>query len=64
MEAVAVLLFPVLLDVTVTVLVFTPTLDEITIVFMVQLAPAANVAPDRLNVLEPCVAVTVPPPQL
>ena len=44
------------------VLTCTPMFAAVTSTEKVQDAPAASVAPDRLMVLVPCVAVIVPPP--
>src|SRR5271166_4640390 len=63
--AVAVLPLPASLDVTALVtLVAVPAVLPVTFTEKVQLALAANVAPDRLTLLEPATAVMVPPPQL
>lgn len=62
--AVAVLPVPPLVELTVTVLVFRPVVVPVTLREKVQEALPAKVAPDRLTVPEPAVAVIVPPPQL
>lgn len=62
--AVEVLPVPPFVDVTVTLLSLIPSVEPSTSTENVQVAPAASVAPDRLTVDEPDVAVIVPPPQL
>ena len=62
-EAVAVLPAPPSLDSTVlVVLVFTPALVPVTFTENTQEALAASVAPERLTLPLPAVAVMVPPP--
>ena len=59
-------MFPVppFVDVTVTLLLFTPAVVPVTLTENVQEAPAAKVAPERVTLPEPATAVIVPPPQL
>jgi hypothetical protein len=61
--AVAVLPIP-MLEVTVTELFLVPTVTPVTFTEKVQLDPAARVAPARLTVEDPAVAVMVPPPHV
>jgi hypothetical protein len=63
-DALAVLPVPPFVDVTVTLLFFTPTVEPSTSTEKVQDPPPASVAPVRLTVEEPAEAVIVPPPQL
>jgi hypothetical protein len=63
-EALAVLPVPPLVEDTVAELFFTPAVVPVTFTENTQLAPAVNVAPDKVIVLEPAVAVIVPPPQV
>ncbi len=55
---------PPLADVTCTELFFTPAVVPVTFTEKIQLAPPATVAPARLTLDAPAVAVMVPPPQL
>lgn len=62
--AVEVLPVPPFVDVTVTLLSLIPSVEPSTFTEKVQDVPAASVAPDRLTIDEPDVAVIIPPPQL
>lgn len=62
-SAVAVFPVPPFVEVTVTELVFKPVVVPVTLTEKVQVSPPVRVAPARLIVLEPGVAVIVPPPQ-
>jgi hypothetical protein len=62
--AVAVLPVPPFVEVTVTELVFSPTVVPVTFTENVQVSPGVRDAPDRLIVPEPGTAVIDPPPQL
>src|SRR5262245_25034384 len=55
---------PASVEDTVTELFFAPAVVPVTSTLKVQEAPAASVAPARLTLDEPAVAVIVPPPQL
>ncbi len=55
---------PPLVDDTVTELSFAPAVVPVTLTENVQLPVAGIVAPDKLTVLDPAVAVMAPPPQL
>jgi hypothetical protein len=63
-EVVEVFPVPPFVDVTVTLLPFTPAVVPVTLTEKVQEAPAAKVAPERATLPEPATAVIVPPPQL
>ena len=63
-EALAVLPVPPLVEVTVTLLFFSPAVVPVTFTENVHAPLAARVAPARLTVPEPAVAVIVPPPQV
>jgi len=52
---------PPFVELTVTLLFFTPVVVPCTFTETVQLAPGARLAPERLTVEEPAVAVAVPP---
>jgi len=60
-EAFEVLLVPPSVEVTWTLLFFTPAVVPVTFTDTVQFALAASVPPERLTVPEPAVAVAVPP---
>src|SRR5512141_2774901 len=62
--AVAVLPTPSAVELTVTLLTCVPTLTAVTLTENVHDAPPARVPPVRPTVLDPAVAVIVPPPQL
>jgi len=62
--AVAVLPVPPLVELTVTELFLAPEVVPVTLTENVQVPPAAMAAPLRLTVLDPAVAVMVPPPQV
>ena len=55
---------PAVVELTVTLLFFTPTVAPVTFTLNVQPALAANVAPARLTLPDPAEAVIVPPPQV
>jgi hypothetical protein len=55
---------PAVVELTVTLLFFTPTVAPVTFTVNAQPALAANVAPARLTLPDPAKAVIVPPPQL
>ena len=55
---------PALAEETVTLLFFAPSVVPVTLTANVHCAPPASVAPDRLTLPLPAVAVIVPPPQL
>ena len=57
----AVLPLPPFVELTVTLLFFTPVVVPWTLTETVQLAFGARLAPERLTVEEPAVAVAVPP---
>jgi len=59
--AVSVLPVPPLVEPTVTELVLSPVVEPVTLTVMVQLEPAVRLAPLKLTVDEPAVAVAVPP---
>ena len=59
-DAVAGLLVPPLVEVTDTMLVFTPIVVPVTLTLKVQDPAKGNVAPDKLTLVEPAVAVIVP----
>src|SRR5437899_1730407 len=63
-DALEVFPVPPSVDVTCTLLFFTPAVVPATFTLKVHDALAANVAPARLTLPEPAVAVMVPPPQL
>jgi hypothetical protein len=63
-DAFEVLPAPAVVEVTETLLFFTPAVVPMTFTLKVHDPLAANVAPDRLALLDPAVAVIVPPPQL
>ena len=63
-EALDVLPVPPLVEDTVTLLFFVPVVLPNTFTEKVHDPPVASVAPARLTVEEPAVAVIVPPPQL
>jgi hypothetical protein len=55
---------PAVVELTVTLLFFTPLAAPVTFTLNVQPALAANVAPARLTLPDPAKAVIVPPPQV
>jgi hypothetical protein len=55
---------PAVVELTVTLLFFTPTVAPVTFTLNVQPALGANVAPARLTLPDPAEAVIVPPPQV
>jgi hypothetical protein len=55
---------PTVVELTVTLLFFTPLAAPVTFTLKVQDALAANVAPARLTLPDPAKAVIVPPPQV
>lgn len=59
--ALEVLPVPPLVELTVTLLFFTPPVVPCTLTESVQVAPGARVAPDKLTVEPPAAAVAVPP---
>ena len=63
-EVLDVLPGPPSVEVTCTVLFFTPAVVPVTFTLKVHEALVAKVAPDRVTLPEPAVAVMVPPPQL
>src|SRR6266849_1444009 len=63
-EALEVLPVPPSVDVTCTLLFFAPAAVPVTFTLKVHDALVAKVAPDRVTLPEPAVAVIVPPPQL
>jgi hypothetical protein len=62
-DAVAVLPVPPSVELTLTLLFFTPAVVPVTLTENVQLSPPASVAPLKLTLDEPASAVIVPPPQ-
>jgi hypothetical protein len=62
-EAFDVLPAPAVVEVTETLLFLTPTVVPVTFTEKTQEPLAASVAPERLALLDPAVAVIVPPPQ-
>jgi hypothetical protein len=55
---------PAVVELTVTLLFFAPSVPPVTFTLNVQPALAANVAPARLTLPDPAKAVIVPPPQV